>query len=175
MVIGSMAGLKVVKRGVESANKWNISKQGLKAYAKIHDAVETLPPNLTPLRIRSGSDPNKIAIIGRSMGNRKKGLVGVNDAATHFGTKNVEVTTFSDNDAWEKFLDRVDDYKAQTGSSQLPASEVVNTEMYKSNKAWAEKLKREGYTVVDLGDPNELYEFSAFYAIEKKVLFGSGD
>ena len=109
------------------------------------------------------------------MGNRKKGLVGVNDAATHFEGKNIKVMTFSDDVAWKKFEQRIADYKAQTGNSKLPASEVDKTDMYKSNKAWAEKLKNEGYTVVDLGDPNELYEFSAFYAIEKKVLFGGAN
>ena len=106
------------------------------------------------------------------MGNRKKGFVGVNDSATHFDGKNIKVTTFSDNVAWEKFQQSIADYKAQTGSSQLPASEVVKTDMYKSNKAWADELRGEGYTVIDIGDPNELYKFSAFYAIEKKVLFG---
>jgi len=84
------------------------------------------------------------------------------------------VATFSDEAAWKKFQDRVTEYKAETGSSKLPASEVVKTDMYKSNKGWAEKLKAEGYTIVDLGDPNELYEFSAFYAIEKMILFGGG-
>jgi hypothetical protein len=164
-----------VTKLLDSAKKWNIPQAGMKSYAKIHDAVETLPAILKPTRIRSGTNPDKVAIIGRSMGDRKKGLVGVNDAATHFEGKNLKVTTFSDEAAWEKFKARVVEYKSQTGSDRLPASEVVKTDMYKANKAWAEKLRDEGYTVVDLGDPNELYDFSAFYAIEKLVLFGGGN
>ena len=72
---------------ISSAKSFGITQKGMKAYAKIHDRIETLPSDLKPLRIKSGTDPDKIAIIGRSMGNRKKGLVGVNDAATHLREK----------------------------------------------------------------------------------------
>jgi hypothetical protein len=63
--------------------------------------------------------------------------------------------------------------------------------MYKMNKKWAQKLKDDGYTVIDLGDPlNTTYGsssdvarsildselegkgMSAFYSIEKNILFG---
>ena len=44
--------------------------------------------------------------------------------------------------------------------------------MYKSNKQWAKKLKDEGYTVIDMGNPQEITEMSTFYSIEKKILFG---
>ena len=48
----------------------------------------------------------------------------------------------------------------------------MKTLMYKRNKEWAEKLVSEGYTIVDLGDPNVLNVFSPFYAIEKLVILG---
>jgi hypothetical protein len=64
----------------------------------------------------------------------------------------------------------------------LPHNEVVKTQMYKNNKVWAQKLKDEGYTVIDIGDPfGATYGvsggltaegMSTFYSIEKKILFG---
>ena len=55
----------------------------------------------------------------------------------------------------------------------LPHNEVVKTLMYKRNKEWAQKLLSENYTIIDLGDPNGLNAFSAFYSIEKSVIFGN--
>jgi hypothetical protein len=51
----------------------------------------------------------------------------------------------------------------------------MQAKLYQDNKQWAQRLKDEGYTVLDIGDPNQLSEFSPFYAIEKKILFYIGD
>ena len=41
----------------------------------------------------------------------------------------------------------------------------------RENLAWATKLKDEGFTVLDLGNPNSLPAVSAFYEMEKSILF----
>lgn len=58
----------------------------------------------------------------------------------------------------------------------LTTDKVSQTMMYQLNKKWAQKLVEEHYTVIDLGDiplKNDNYTgFSAFYAVEKKTIFG---
>jgi hypothetical protein len=41
------------------------------------------------------------------------------------------------------------------------------------SKQWAEDRIREGFSIIDLGDPNGINEFSAFYAMEKSMFFGA--
>lgn len=163
---------------IDAANNLGITKKGMKAYARIHNALDTLPNGLKVKRIHEGAAPDKIAIIGRSMGNRKiKPIqVGVNDAASHLESKGIKVNTFSDDEAWDEFVKHQQRYNARHGlplDTHLPNNEVVKTLMYKRNKQWAQKLVNEGYTIVDLGDPNGLNVFSPFYAIEKLVIFGN--
>jgi hypothetical protein len=45
--------------------------------------------------------------------------------------------------------------------------------MYKANKIWAEKLEKEGYTVVDVGYPPPPPDFdpSPFYNMELQTIF----
>ncbi len=109
----------------------------------------------------------------------------VDDTATHLGKNGIKVETFADDVAWKKFKKRQVEYNRKNGfpdKKYLPHNEVVKTQMYQKNKAWAQKLRDEGYTVIDLGDPlGATYGMSgglqgegmsAFYSIEKKILFG---
>jgi len=61
-------------------------------------------------------------------------------------------------------------------SKWLKNQEIVETKMYKLNKEWAEKLIKEKYTIIDLGDipfkSGDYKGFSPFYGIEKKTIFG---
>jgi hypothetical protein len=41
-------------------------------------------------------------------------------------------------------------------SKWLTPEEAQQTEMFKANQAWAQKLRAQGYTIVDLGDPSRL-------------------
>lgn len=47
---------------------------------------------------------------------------------------------------------------------------VLQLKMYKLNKEWAQHLIDEGYTILDMGDFNNL-GFSVFYAMEKSIIF----
>lgn len=43
--------------------------------------------------------------------------------------------------------------------------------MYKVNKQWIEKMKNDGYNIIDIGDPLNIGEkTSLFYNLEKKTM-----
>jgi hypothetical protein len=56
-------------------------------------------------RIREGSDLDKIAFIGRSMGGRGT-LAGVNGAVTHFKSLNMKAEKFRDDAAFDALIDQ---------------------------------------------------------------------
>jgi hypothetical protein len=59
------------------------------------------------------------------------------------------------------------------GGQRLSNQELLQTQMYQENKAWAVKLGNDGYTVIDLGNPYPARNgFSPFYTMEKSVVFG---
>ena len=176
-------------RGIlDSARKLGLQTRiGTKVYAKLHKPLQSLPNGLKVKRIREGTDSAKIAVIGRKM------PAVVDDTAFHLRKSGTKVETFSDDKAWDQFKNYQLRYNRKKGlpdKTYLPHNEVVKTQLYKSNKAWAQKLKDEGYTVFDLGDPlNATYGssgiprsileaelkgegMSSFYSIEKKILFG---
>lgn len=56
-----------------------------------------------------------------------------------------------------------------------PSRAILEFKMYQENKDWAAKLKSEGYTVIDLGNPYpKINGFSPFYATEKNTIFSEG-
>ncbi|WP_367914720.1 hypothetical protein [Leadbetterella sp. DM7] len=71
-----------------------------------------------------------------------------------------------------KFDDALVEFNALTnhGDIRLSNSEVMKLKMYKLNKEWAEHIKNEGYTILDMGDFNNL-GFSVFYSMEKATIF----
>ena len=54
----------------------------------------------------------------------------------------------------------------------LSYDEVKKTMAYAENRIWAEYLRKNGYTVIDIGNPNSIMEPSAFYDMEREVIFG---
>ena len=125
-------------------------------------------------RIREGADASKVAIVGRSM----DGVV--TDTGKHFHTKSIKAETFSLSDAAkENWAEKLKDHRASVSdpNARLPFEEVKKTFGYDENKEWAEKLVREKYTIIDMGDPlgkSESEGLSAFYEIEKTIIFGEG-
>ncbi|VAW98211.1 hypothetical protein MNBD_GAMMA22-1208, partial [hydrothermal vent metagenome] len=123
----------------------------------------------------------KVAIIGRSMGNPKNGDVGVLDYAEGLKKQGHDVETFSGsiisgsvNDDFKKQVLKAKNKRG--ANARLTDSELQKTKMYTENETWAKKLKNEGYTVVNIGDPNNYHgkkppEFSVFYEMEKNILF----
>jgi hypothetical protein len=171
----SRAGKEQAIRMLQSAETLGITSKGMKVYAKIYLALETLPAGLRAKRIREGVDPNKIAFIGRSMGGGAGGRIGVLDAAAHFKSLNISVETFDDVPGFAALTDQRKAFNRLNGlpeGTPLPKNEVIKSIMYNRNKAWAEDKVKGGYTIVDLGDPNGINEFSAFYSMEKAIFFG---
>lgn len=117
-------------------------------------------------RILPGTN-GKVAVIGRTMGTDK--LKGVIDYASEVKKAGYDVEIFNGDliplSAKEEIA-----LLSEGGKKWLTDQELINTEMFEANRAWAEKLKKEGYTVVDVGDPHSR-GFSVFYDMETKILF----
>jgi len=157
---------KSIENGIQ---KYGIKTfEGQKVYTKLHEGIVTLPAGLGIKRIKDGS--NKIAVIGRTMGEADGSSLGVNAVKKHFKNNfGYEIETFVPDDIAEsEWYNRI----KENNGKRLPPAEVIQTRMYKNNKEWAEKLRSEGYTMLDVGNPNGDHNFSVFYTMEKKLLFG---
>jgi hypothetical protein len=143
-----------------------------KAYAKFYDGLKDLPANLQPKRLHAGSN-ERIAVIGRSMGNPAQGKVGVRDVSGRLNEAGYsgKVDIF-DGDAISQAA--IDDFKIKTENftKELSEAELKATSMYQENKSWIEKMKSQGNTIVDVGNPNNEATVSYFYDMEKKIIFG---
>ena len=87
-----MVGLlaKIV-RNVDKGEKF---EKAIVAAGKLEKAIESLPAGLKVQRVRAGVDSERVAIVGRSMGDADRGLIGVNDTAAHFEAQGIKVETF---------------------------------------------------------------------------------
>jgi len=54
----------------------------------------------------------------------------------------------------------------------IPDSVLPSTKMFQTNEAWAQILKHENYTVIDLGNPFNNPRSSLFFNAEQRVIFG---
>ncbi len=149
---------------------------GLGLLNKVADVVFRIGDNIagfTVKQVRAGSN-GKVAVIGRSMGNSKnKGIRDIYNDLLQKGNK-AEIFDASSlkgkwlnrfNDAMEQFAERTDNW-----TKRLSNQELLKLDMYKLNKEWVDMLKKEGYTIIDMGDFNN-QGFSAFYAMEKNIIF----
>jgi len=114
-------------------------------------------------RIKPGTN-GKIAVIGRSMQG------GVLDYANELRNQGCEVEVFDGNTIPDDAIDQFDALKREKG--WLSDKEIVGTKMYKSNEAWVNKLLKENYTIIDIGNPIRLEKNSIFYEMEKNAIFG---
>ena len=65
-----------------------------------------------------------------------------------------------------KVYDKIRDEKNYI-SNQM---DLEGISMYKINKQWIEKMKTDGYTIIDIGNPLENSMESIFYNMEKGVM-----
>jgi hypothetical protein len=155
---------EAVFKNAEALGIQNIAT--LKSYARIAYAHMTLPSNLKIVGIKSGTDPTKIAIIGRKMQG------GVLEVADHFKSKGAKVETFNwSSEAEDRFYELANSYPNRI----IPYKKVLETQAYAENRAWAERLVKEGYNVYDIRDPlmrNQIDGYSAFYDIETMTIWG---
>ena len=118
---------------------------------------------ITPDRVLAG-DPNKVAVIGRSMGQ------AVNPYAEGLSAEGYNVETFSGDKISPEANAEWNDLRASY-NNKIPDDVLPNTKMYQENQAWAQKLANQGYTVVDVGNPANQGP-SVFYEMEKSTIFG---
>lgn len=121
-------------------------------------------------RILPGTS-DKIAVIGRTMGSDE--LPGVRDYAAALQAQGVDVEIFDGNvisDAAQREFAQL-----TADGNTLSNQDLMQTQMYQENKAWAMKIRQSGYTVIDLGNPYpSIKGFSPFYSMEKNTVFGGG-
>jgi hypothetical protein len=113
-------------------------------------------------RIRPGSD-TKVAVIGRNMEQVEKyaqGLESQGYKSEVFAGKQVSEAAGYE---WTQL-------KQAYAPNRIPDSQVRESLMFREKKAWVEKLRDEGYTVVDIGNPTQ-QGLSPFYEMEKGILF----
>ena len=141
-----------------------------KKTTRVAELSDIKTKGLRAKRVLSGSN-DKVAVIGRTMGNDK--LPGVRDYFNALRSKGYDVEIFDG----KNISDAAKREFAQltAGGRRLSNQELMQTKMFSENKAWAKKLVDEGYTVVDLGNPYPKNQgFSPFYAMEKKFIFSGG-
>jgi hypothetical protein len=130
--------------------------------------------DLSIKQIRYGTN-GKYALIGRSMGNAE--MTGIRDIYLELkNLRKLDVEIFdasSLNGIWKsRFDEALTEFANATSNwtKKLSNQELLKLKMYNLNKEWALLLKSEGYTIIDMGDFNNL-GFSTFYAMEKAIIF----
>lgn len=131
-------------------------------------------------KVRPGTN-GKIAVIGRRMPGH------VEDVAAALKAEGKQVEIFSEldqknnlfnidgvNKSWDDIADDFKNTNGQylTSNGKILDSELPKTMMYKANKIWVDKLKAQGYTVIDMGYPvGQNLQQSVFYNMELSNLF----
>lgn len=112
---------------------------------------------------------DKIAIVGRSM-----------DAVSPYSSRleraflergiNVKPETFSLDSGTlsQKAADSLN-FLRRTNQGRLSDEQLKETLVYRENRSWAQKLRDQDYTIVDLGNPFGKEE-SIFYNLERRIL-----
>jgi hypothetical protein len=135
---------------------------------------------LTAQRIIPGNN-GKIAVIGRLMGTDEQ--PGVRHYGKGLSDSGYDVELFDGKNIPDGALDefRYEAAKVKEAADAgrradkyLTLEELKDTALYQGNFAWASKLKDQGYTVVDIGNPHGIDD-SHFYNLEIQTLFGGDD
>lgn len=172
--LGEIDSLKLLSLSERFGAKTEV---GRKVFSLISRGLEKLPEGLEPKLILEGTDPTKIAIIGRKMGGQGD-VIGVRDVAKLIAEEtSIQPAIFEPSKAaWDRFNDAVKDFRKLTGNDEawLPDHLVRETEMYHENLKWIKDRVAEGYSFVDLGNPNGEKLISVFYEMETGILMRGG-
>lgn len=130
-------------------------------------------------QLRNGSN-GKVVVIGRSMNSVKK-------VGSELKSKGYEIELFDKNYFTEDFkfiiegnsyswdeitLDMKNgNYIRDPITNHVLDIDLPNTLMFKSNKIWANKIKSENYTILDIGNPENISKPSLFYNMELFTIF----
>lgn len=118
----------------------------------------------------------KIAVIGRKMDGHVKTVAEVLkregkdiEIFDVFYQKDKIFHVDGVNKRWQDIVDDFATLKQLHGN--IPDNVLQNSMMYKANKIWAEKLKTQGYTVIDIGYPDGIATSSIFYNMELTTIY----
>jgi hypothetical protein len=194
-IVGSTGEMKIFDNGLIQGDNWYIARSN-GAVDGFTPAVNNLQPTgvfkvlrsggnllsseilksyefygIKAVRIKEGTN-GKVAIIGQSMGDfPKRGEYGVVDYARKLREKGYQTELFAGARITGKARDQLDELKMKLGRDLTPA-ELETTIAYKENMAWAKWVKDEGFTVIDIGNPNNK-PYSHFYNGECINIFGN--
>lgn len=101
----------------------------------------------------------------------KRGEYGVVDYARELRALGYETELFKGSRITDEARNQLNDLKEGLGRD-LPPSELKTTIDYKENMAWPKWVKEEGFTIIDLGNPNHK-PYSHFYNGECINIFGN--
>lgn len=153
------------KRGITS-------KEDQQKFQKLFEALASLPEKMQVQRIRVGNNPDRILCIG--MGMCEVVIPFKEEMKKKFG---IEILTFSTTKEIDKDYSRFkEEYKNEHGipdenKIELPYEILKKTLGYEKNKEWIEDRVKEGYTILDLGNPLNRKE-SPYYDMETEIVFG---
>ncbi len=117
-----------------------------------------------PVGIRVG-DPNKVAIIGRSMD-------AVEPYADTLRAQGLDVNVFSSADLTVPTYARKQwDLLRTQYNGRIPDHILPETQMFKANEGWAELIKYDKSTVINIGNPFNQGD-SLFFNMEQQIIFG---
>jgi hypothetical protein len=110
------------------------------------------------------NDPNKIVLIGRSMD-----VIKIMKNKYHPNAEIFDGDSHITKAARDQWLEE----KAKYPGGIIPYDEVKKTIFYQDNEKFIRKMKEQGYTFIDLGNPAGITGPSAFYDMEIKLIFGN--
>lgn len=125
-------------------------------------------------RIKNGTN-GKIAIVGRKMAPVEtvgNSLVIEGKQIELFNTSFQKDNIFKIDGVDKTWGDITSDFNALKNQyGTIPDNILQNSLMYKANLVWAEKIKTQGYTIIDLGNPTNETAQSIFYNMEVQTIF----
>ena len=119
-------------------------------------------------RILIGTN-DRIAIIGRPMGDGTSD--GVIKFANQLRSEGYTVDTFDGDEVSETATQEFEVKKRKEGA-RLPPDECRRTTLFAENQRWVLKVKGQGDTIIDYGNPLNKSDVSAFYNMEREKVFG---
>jgi hypothetical protein len=132
------------------------------------------------LKVRNGSN-GKIAVIGRKMAGHVE-TVGASLKSSGFEVELFNAEYQSGNIfniggrdyTWAEietdFRNLNNQYSVDV-NGWITNEELPNTLMYKANEIWANKVRNQGYTIIDMGVPPGVSTPSVFYQMEQTTIF----
>lgn len=160
------------KSAVEEAPETELDTSESKPAKKVAEPTDPVKTELEgktingikPVQVRPGTN-GRVAVIGRGMGQRvgpyAQGLKRVGYDVETFEGDNIPVEAKED---WARL-------QAEYEPDQIPDDVAAKSKMFEANKKWAEKLRDQGYTVVDIGTSNPTQGEGPFFAMERDILF----